>query len=265
MSRVYQIHIDTSQTNTATAQTNISTSATSMVTPARVYYPQITKQANNPFNCTVVLGQTHRNLRYIRLKCAEVPVAFFNIRAPYNSVIINGTTYTISPNNYTISTLVTALNTATTGVGTFAAQTSTSTTTYTPTSGSATLTTFTSASPFLPNLLYFLGFTNGQNGTSITSTNSYLINFDTYINVYIPSLRTASLDPAPITFKIPVSVASGNVMYYNENSQFTQEIQIFDKSVRFDRLEIQVRDRFGQIIDNRGIDWSFTLEMESDT
>jgi hypothetical protein len=35
--------------------------------------------------------------------------------------------------------------------------------------------------------------------------------------------------------------------------------------IMFDRLDIQVRDRFGQQLNNNGIDWSFTIEIESDT
>lgn len=266
MSRVYQIHVDTSQTNTTTAQTSIAGGTNSARTPAQIYYPQITKQANNPFNCTVVLGQTHRNLKWVRLKSAEVPIAFFNVRAPYNTVTINNITYTVAPGNYTITTLISALNVAITGaVGSFATQASSSTTTFTSASGSVTLTTFSTTSPFIPNLLYFLGFTNNQSGSFITSAGSYIVNFDTYISVFIPTLRTASLDPVAVTFKIPLSVPSGSIMYYNENTQFEQELQIFDKSFRFDRLEIQVRDRFGQLLDNRGVDWSFTLELECDT
>lgn len=261
MSRTYQIHVDTS--STVNTQTNISGGTNSQVTPTRVLYPNVVKQSNNPFNCTVILGQTHRRLRCVSLKCAEIPIGFYNVRAPYNTVTIGSTTYTITPGNYTISTLCTAINTViTAGVGSFAANSGSSTVTFTSASGSVTLTTFSGS---LPNLLYFLGFVNGQSGSSITGTNSYMVNFDTYMSIYIPNLRNSSLEPSFITFKIPLTVASGGVQYYSEKTQFEQELQIFDKMIMFDRLDIQVRDRFGQQLNNNGIDWSFTIEIESDT
>jgi hypothetical protein len=40
---------------------------------------------------------------------------------------------------------------------------------------------------------------------------------------------------------------------------------VTDRGVRLDRLNITVLDRYGNIINNNGIDWSFTLEIEADT
>jgi hypothetical protein len=263
MSRVYQIHVDTSSTNNS--QTNIPGGTNSMVTPNRVTYPNVVKQSNNPFNCTVILGQTHRRLRKVSLKSAEMPIAFTNVRAPYNVITIGGTTYTIPAGNYNIGTLITALNTTiTVAVGSFAYNSATATITFTSAVGSVSLSTNVSGRS-LPNLLYFMGFVNGQTGSVITGTNSYMINFDTYISVYIPNLRNSSQEPSFITFKIPVNVASGGIQYYAERAQFSQELEIYDRSIMFDRLDIQVRDRFGELLNNAGIDWSFTIEIESDT
>jgi len=39
----------------------------------------------------------------------------------------------------------------------------------------------------------------------------------------------------------------------------------YDPDLRIDRLNIIVYDRYGNILNNNGLDWSFTLEMESDT
>ena len=261
MSRIYQIHVDTS--STTNSQTTVPGGTNSQVVPARVIYPNVVKQNNNPFNCTVILGQTHRRLRCVSLKCAEIPIGFYNVRAPYNIVTIGSTTYTVPPGSYNITTLCTAINTAITAtVGSFAPNAGSSTVTFTSAVGSVALTSFAGS---LPNLLYFLGFVNGQTGTVITGTNSYMVNFDTYISIYIPNLRNSSLEPSFITFKIPLTVASGGIQYYSEKTQFGQELQIFDRMIMFDRLDIQVRDRFGQQLNNNGIDWSFTIEIESDT
>ena len=263
MSKVYQIHVDTSSTNNS--QTNISGGTNSMVTPNRITYPSVNKQFNNPFDCTVILGQTHRRLRRVSLKCAEIPIAFSNIRQPYNVIKIGGTTYTIPTGNYTISTLITALNTTITAtVGSFSYNAGTSKIVFTSAAGSVTLNN-TVTGTNLPNLLYFIGFTDGQAGSVITSTNAYMINFDTYISIYIPNLRNSSQEPSFITFKIPVTVANGGIQYFAERAQFSQELEIYDRMIMFDRLDIQVRDRFGQMLNNLGVDWSFTIEIESDT
>jgi Fe-S cluster assembly iron-binding protein IscA len=69
----------------------------------------------------------------------------------------------------------------------------------------------------------------------------------------------------PVTFKIPITVSNGGIEYYFEKTRFTQKIKTFDPDLRIDRLNIIVYDRFGNILNNNGLDWSFTLEMEADT
>jgi hypothetical protein len=114
-------------------------------------------------------------------------------------------------------------------------------------------------------LLSFLGFTNGQVGTTIIGTNSYIINFDTYVNIWIQNLGTSSLDSQQITYKIPNTVGSGSIIQYTEASNWDQKIEVTDRSNRLDRLIVTVLDRFGNILNNNGLDWSFSLEITSDT
>lgn len=246
MSKTYQVHIDTSTTVTNSVQ----------------------KFNNNPFQCTVLLGQTHRRVRRISFKSAEIPISFYNIRSPYNvfQIIVSGVTYsyTVTPGNYTTTTLVAALNTS-----------MNSSTTYpiggNPLTVSAGRVTFTNAATTTivsgPRTLgYFLGFVSGQVGTVVQATNAYNISLDNYIVLYIENLRPSSLEPnVPITFKIPVTATPGTIMYYAEGSEWKQEIEIFDPNVRIDRLNITVLDRYGQQLDNNGVDWTFTLEIEADT
>mgnify|MGYP006270376423 CR=1 FL=1 len=243
MSRTYQLHVDTASTTAGT----------------------VTKNQNNPFSCTVKLGQTHRRLQAVALKSAEVPIAFYNIRSPYNSfsLTVGSTTtvYTVTPGNYTAATLVSALNGLVgAGTGSFNIYAMTSRVYFTSAVGTVTI-------PVAARSLgYFLGFTDGQTGSTITATNSYNVNFDNYINIFIENLRNSSLEPnVPVTYKIPVTVANGGVEYFFENTRFAQSICIRDPDFTIDRLNISVRDRFGQPIDNNGVDWTFTLEFISDT
>ena len=249
MSKVWFIHVDTS-----------STTANTVIKNAGI----------DSFDCSVILGQTHRKVRRVALKSVEMPIGFYNIRAPYNTLTLNVasvlTTYTVPPGNYTSGTLLSSLNgLVTSGVGQFATNPATNRVTFTSAVGSLVIIPVTQRS-----LAYFLGFTNAQSvtgiGNLVMATNSYMVNFDTYVNVFIENLRASSMQPmVPVTFKVPITVANGAIEYYFENTRFTQCIETYDPNFRIDRLNIIVYDRFGNIIDNNGIDWSFTLEMESDT
>jgi len=80
-----------------------------------------------------------------------------------------------------------------------------------------------------------------------------------------PSLGRSSLENNKITFKVPITVPSGGVQFFQELTSFKQSVEVSDRSLLFDRIDMQILDRFGQPMDNNGIDWSFTLEIEADT
>ena len=226
----------------------------------------ITKNGGNPFDCVVMFTKPYRRFREVSLKNVQIPVGFYNVRAPYNTIIINGTTYTVIPGNYSSATFLGALNTAVTNaVGVFSIGASTNIFQFAPASGSVTIATSTVTSR--PSLGSLLGFTNGQTATFpnvITAPNSYIINFDTYINIYIEKLGASSPEAYRSTFKIPNNVASGGILQWSENSQDSQVVQVTDSSNRVDRLIIKVHDRFGELLNNNGIDWSFSLEVDCD-
>jgi hypothetical protein len=243
MSRVWFIHVDTTS-NTANT-----------VTKANTF---------NSFDCSVLLGQTHTRVKRVALKSAEIPLGFYNIRVPYNTLSLNVlgtvTTYTFIPGNYSAGTFVSTINnTITTAVGSFAINSTTNKITYTSTAGSTRIVSD-------PGTLgYMLGFTNDQVGVSFTANKSYNIDFDNYINIYIENLRNSCMEPYACTFKIPITVQKGGVESYQSDNRFKQSIEIFDPNYKINRLNIQVRDRFGLPLDNNGLDWSMTLEVESDT
>ena len=222
------------------------------------------KVNGNPFNCTYVLTNKHRGLDQVTLRNVQMPIGFYNIRAPYNTIVINGTTYTVPPGNYTSVTFLSALNSAvTSAVGTFSINSSTNKFQFVPFSGSATITSLSTTTT--PTLTTLLGFVSGQSGISITARSSYIINFDTYVDIYIRNLSVSSTEGQLVTIKIPVDVASGQILHWSENSRDTQIIPVRYTVETVDRFIIEVYDRFGNIIDNNGIDWSFTLQIKSDT
>jgi len=244
----FQIHADT-----ATAS-NVQT-YTGQIGQASVY-----KINGNPFQCSIILGNRHRALRSVALKDAQIPVGFYNIRAPYNTITINSITYTLSPGNYNSTTIINGLNSlVTNAVGVFSIVSSTNQVQFIPNVGTATI----SVTPL--SLGAFLGFTNGQTGTAIIGTNSYIINFDTCLYIWIAEVGTSSLDGQQISYKIPISGASGTIIQYAEGTNWVQKVEFTDRSNRLDRLTITVLDRFGNILNNNGSDWTFTLEIEANT
>jgi hypothetical protein len=72
--------------------------------------PVVSKTGDNPFLTSILLYNNHRNVNTIELKSTEIPVGFYNIRSPYNTFVIDGITYTVPPGNYTIDTLIDAMN-----------------------------------------------------------------------------------------------------------------------------------------------------------
>jgi hypothetical protein len=173
---------------------------------------------------------------------------------------VNSIVYTVPPGNYSsVSFLATINTTIGNSVGVFATNSSTNSVTFTSGGGAVTM----NVTPL--STLSFLGFTNGQVGSFIVGTNSYIVNFDTYLNIWIENLGQSSLEPSQITFKIPLDVGSGSIRHWSELSQYTQKVLVTDRGVRLDRLNITVLDRFGNIMNNNGLDWSFSLEIEADT
>jgi hypothetical protein len=243
MSKVWFVHADTSST---TANTVIKNSGI------------------DSFDCAVILGQTHRKVRRVALKSVEMPVGFYNIRAPYNNLTINiagtPTSYTFSPGNYSATTFLNTLNnTVTPAIGSFFLNTLTNKIQYTSVVGASSIV----GDPL--TLGYFMGFTSDQIGVIIVANKSYSIDFDNYVCIYIENLRNSCMEPFAATFKIPITVQKGGVENWTSDNRFKQSIEIFDPDYKIDRLNIQVRDRFGLPLSNNGIDWSFTLEVESDT
>lgn len=241
----------------------------------------IHKTSGDPFQCTVYLSNTHRNVREIFLKSVTLPIGFYNIRVPYNTVTIDGSVYTLSPGNYPDQPSITSnLNAASTGVGSFSYQSNVNKYTFTSGGGSKTITT---SSPYLwsgptfggvqnntsinispPSLGSLIGFSNAQSGSTIVATNAFQVPTDLYLKLYIPNIGTSSLENSMSTFTIPLDgTPNGSVMYWNP--PVPPSVVVTDKSVKIDKITISVIDRYGQQVINNGIDWSFTLGFCSDT
>jgi len=249
MSNRSQIHIDTASSSSVQSLT------------------QVSKIGGNPFQCTYKFGNNHRGLTSISLQNAQIPQGFYNVRAPFNTLVISGTTYTVTPGKYTTLdalnlAIVTPGSVALSTIGSFSPSSVTGVVTFTGFNGSSK-----SLGPVTPNsLLSFLGYTHTSTtstATTLTGTYPYTLNWDTYIVMWIENIGQSSMEPVQITFKLPLSTVSSNVIYWAEGSQNKQYMKVFDQRVRIDRLNITILDRFGNILNNNGIDWSMSFDIES--
>jgi hypothetical protein len=223
----------------------------------------INKNNGNPFDVMIRFQKPHSGINRLTLKNAQIPIGYYNIRAPYNTITFGSTTYTVSPGNYNSTTFLSALNSATTAIGNWSYIPATNLMQFTSTSGTVTLVIPTGLT--YPTLASLLGFVSTQTltGTNLVSTNSYIINFDTYICIYIDNVGRPSIEPSKSTFKIPVDVPNGSILQWSENKQDEEYVDVKDQR-SIDRLIIAVYDRFGNVLNNNGLDWSFTIEMQSD-
>lgn len=228
---------------------------------------------NNPLNSVFVLSNPIRKVKSIALKSLELPVAFSNIRANLNvfSILMGGTTYsiTLTPSVYTsMATLCSDLTTA------FNANSIPSKPTFSV-SGNYVIITVSgnvSYSVVQTNMSrYILGF-NGNQASSyatnsvITGQYNYLLNVDNYVSIYINNIPHSSMSFSNklSTFKIPLNCISGVVYFTADDNTFHQKVFVYDDNFVLDKLNVQVLDRFGYLLNNNGLDFSMTLEIVHD-
>lgn len=115
-----------------------------------------------------------------------------------------------------------------------------------------------------PNsLLSFLGFTNGQTGSTITATSPYTFPFDKYISIWIENFGISSQDIKQCTYKIPIQPETSNVIFWNKNNYNNQLVLNQNRHFPLEKLNISVLDQYGNQLDNNGIDWSMSIEINS--
>jgi len=244
----------------------------------------IIKNNGNPFDVTYNLKTPLSNVREVTLRSAEIPIGFYNIRNPFNTLELETSGYNVSfivpPSKYNdINVLVAAVNVSKSQGGEgFVAELGVNLTFFvsgeqvgvvsSSNSGGLPVTIHTTNAAGYPNILYLLGFTEGQvittDGVPVLATNNYSLTFDTYVNIYIPYLRSSSAEPSHITFKVPVTpvIPPYHTIYYASDNTFQQTVYNSDMGQKFQTLQIQVYDRFGNLMDNNGKNWSMTLEID---
>jgi len=239
-------------------------------------------QTSNPFNSQFILSDPLRKIKKIYLKSVELPINFYNVRPNFNSFSLTlykassptafkSFTITVDNNNYkTIADLFNVLNGQMYGITMTGFTPSdwpyfsvNADNTITLSNTNLDLRFKLSSSNFLTQIF---GFTNLPTTytNSITSSRIYNLNYDNYLSIYCPNIphKSSSFSNQLMTFKIPFNSVSGSIYYTAENISYSHYIEITDEHFVLDRVQIQVYDQFNNQLNNRGVNWSFTLAFE---
>jgi hypothetical protein len=203
--------------------------------------------------------------RKISVVSLEMPWLAYNVRSGVNNTFrftVTGGSYTatVTEGSYSMTALATALGTALTATGGIAATVAYSSTTLKMTI-TASDSTFAVVSTTLSTML---GFTSGQTGGTVVGTNAARNYLDDYFYVYLPQLGGDVLSTYPCTFRIPVPVDSGNVLYADYSSAVSPPTLELDVPTSFSRLQVKLVDQLGNTLALNGANWSMLLQIDCD-
>ena len=243
------------------------------------------KTGFHPFNLTLTLPSQISKVKKIYLKSVELPVGFTNIRDTNTSNLLSMSLskgfsdihYSFNillPNkNYTsIQSLLTDINNAIAAHPTVQQNINNINAPYFTVSGqkvSLNVDSFTSFS-FNDTILskYILGFSWNFyifTGSKYEAPSNYNIVYDTYIIMNFPKLSAKSTGAnQQISFKIPYNATYNQIYFDYENTSFSQFVELTDNNAVIGNLQMTINDRFGNIINNNGLDFSFSLAFLTD-
>lgn len=206
------------------------------------------------------IGGSHNST--VTLEHFEIALGMYPIRTGCNTFPFthSSTNYTatISPGNYAGTSLATALQTALNAAGSPV----TFTVSYNSIRNKLTVAASSSVAIGASNgANLVLGFVTGQSGTSIESTNQLNLNHDLYIYLHFPTFGNGYQTNRSLTFRIPLEEGYGAINFYNVSSHFNQP-KIHISGENFKSVVFEIRDHFGNIIDNQGLPWTAILAFE---
>ena len=231
----------------------------------------------NSYNSNYKLHTTFKNVERVYLTSLELPVGFVNVRKNSTDTLsfnVNGNNYNVvllEKNYSTIGALIQDLNLAC--IGAVPNITITFTQSILPLRLSITLSGTGTVSSFNiidTNLsMYMLGFRKKYDSlisNVYTATYSnYNLNADNYLHLYLPNIPgiNASMNGgSKSTFKIPFDSVSNNVYFFQEQTSFVQYVDCRNSNFNLSLLTAVLYDRYGNIINSRGFDYSMSLKIE---
>ena len=229
----------------------------------------------NSYNSTYKMHTSFKNVERIFLTSLELPVGFTNCRKNFTDTLsfnLNGNNYNVvmeEKNFNSIAILVQDLDLACIGVVPnvsiiFSQSTASLRLTITLT---GTVSSFYIIDTNFSK--YMLGFRNKHDvlvsNVYSASYSNYNLNADNYIHVYMPNISgiNASMSGgAKSTFKIPFDSVQSNIYFYQEGRSFEQYVDCRNSNFTLSNLTVLLYDRYGNLMNPRGYDYSFTLRIE---
>ena len=207
----------------------------------------------------------------IQLQQLQLPYTYYNVNSNNNTLIVNwnsvNNTITITPGNYTLTSLTAALNTALGNIN--------SNITCTLNSTNWTLTfSFASASPNTGSLILsqstinrLIGFqttTNTSSAQTLTSTSVPTFNDQNLLFINIDNIGTNVLSnnslATSFNFYVPINVNGGDLLTYTPSLDYENRMQC-NINTNFVTLRIRVYDIYGNLLNLNGSDWSMILKV----
>ena len=254
----------------------------SVESPTSAFY----KSGYHPFNIILKFPYQISKVKKIYLKSVELPVGFTNIRDTNtsNSLSMNisktinvlsspqeikySFNITLPNKNYTsIQSLLTDINNLIVANASVHQYASSITPPFFTVSGQKVsinvdpLTVFSFNDTILSK--FILGFSWNVYiflGNIYEAPSNYNIVYDTYLIVNFPKLNARSTGcNQQISFKIPYNATYNQIYFDYENTSFSQFIELSDNNTVMGNLQLMMTDRFGNNINNNGLDWSFSL------
>lgn len=199
-----------------------------------------------------------------RVSYIQLPYAWYNITSTSNSIRINGTnTVSITPGQYTASSLASALQTALQVVD------ATFTVTYSTTTGKFTITRNLGFTLNLSSSLFTMRRQLGFNSTSDTASNTSHTS-DSVVNIHNgnsislhsnllgKALRNRISDSrSDYVLSIPITGNPGNLLYYAPGQDIVYK---FDRPIHFEGdISFQLKDVDNNVLDMNGVNWEMGL------
>ena len=218
------------------------------------------------------------NIKRVYLKSVEMPIGFNNVRSGTNILkftLSTGTSYTVTlaESNYTtIGNLLTALNsavsTALTGSNVTMTFSAVGQKILIVFGGAQSVTSISFTETVFSKFILGIRINQGDLFDSVAKTyrtvnGSWNLNPDNYLNMYIASLNNQNPNMGGIncTFKVPVSVQTNQILFYEEADR--QFVTVNDPVLRLSEISVQFFDRFGNNLTSAGLDYSFSLLLET--
>jgi hypothetical protein len=264
----------------------ISSNSTNAFGYRELYVNSKDRDTGTSDNFTVNLP-TSLSFTQMYIKSVILPISYYNIPASANTfnlqLVTSGSfnTYTIPAGNYTIGSLVVAMNTAMTGsLVTVTANTAMNTITFSN-AGQLTIQATTSAQFQLLQILGFASndtdpaeadlpytYSGARPTTTLTSFNVVNLGGPQYLNIKsdgladatpVPSSYTTSGSENSIFAQIPTNTGFSIVAWLNQSDlRFN-----IDNSIIFQTLDFRLEGPWNIPVDLNGIDWSFVIGFYS--